>query len=126
VADTLAELGYEVDEGFATVVGNPDRMRMVRADWQAHAVQIVVDGDEVRTAVIRLEDKSGADARREDVEREQQWCDDQDRLRDALGESGLHVIERTLVPPGERVLPVAKAVGRAQTKNDQASREHTR
>lgn len=112
VADTLAALGYEIDGGFTTVTGHPDRMRLVRPDWSAHAVQVVVDGEEVRTAVIRLADKAGADARREDVEREEQWCADQERLQEVLGESGLHVVERTLVPPGERVLPVAKRVER--------------
>lgn len=110
VTDTLAALGYEVDTGFATVT--PDRMRLVRSDWSAHAVQVVVAGEQVRTAVIRLADKAGEDARREDVEREEQWCDDQERLREALNESGLQVVQLSLTPPGERVLPVAKPADR--------------
>ncbi|WP_410597388.1 hypothetical protein [Amycolatopsis sp. lyj-23] len=108
VADTLAGLGYTVDEGFATVTGNPDRLRLVRPEWQQHAVQLVIDEDQVRAAVIRLEDRAGADARREDAEREEQWCGDLEKLRTALGGSGMHVVERRLVPPGERVVPVAK------------------
>lgn len=108
VAETLAELGYEVDHGFATIVGNPDRMRLVRPDWRGHAVQVVVNGDEVRAAVVRLEDRAGADARREDTEREEQWCGDLVALRDALDGSGVTVVERRLVPPGERAVPVVK------------------
>lgn len=128
VADTLAGLGYQVDEGFATVTASPDRMRLVRQDWNGHhAVQVVVDGDEVRAAVIRLEDKVGSDARREDVEREEQWCDDLVKLRATLGESGLHVVERTLVPPGERrVLPVAKGADKQDDRRKPAAKEQTR
>lgn len=103
VADTLGELGYEVDQGFATVTGNPDRMRLVRPDWDGHAVQVVVDGDEVKAAVVRLADRTGADARREDVEREEQWCGDLAKLRVALDGSGVDVVERHIVPPGERI-----------------------
>jgi hypothetical protein len=125
VAETLAGLGYQVDEGFATVTGTPDRMRLVRPDWHGHAVQVVVDGEAVRAAVIRLEDKSGADARREDVEREEQWCEDLEKLRAALDRSGMHVVERSLVPPGERVLPVAKSSERTPVQQ-QAERERNR
>lgn len=138
VADTLAGLGYDVDEGFATerslrsessarVTGTPDRMRLVRRDWTGHAVQVVVAGDEVRAAVIRLEDKQGDDARREDIEREKQWCDDLEKLRSALDDGGVRVVERALVPPGERpALPVAKSVDRAATAEKPAARERER
>ncbi|WP_103350736.1 hypothetical protein [Amycolatopsis sp. CA-128772] len=123
VADTLAGQGYTVDEGFSTVTGHPDRLRLVRRDWQQHAVQLVINEDEVRAAVIRLEDRPGADARREDVEREEQWCDDLGKLRTALDGSGLHVVERHLVPPGERVVPVAK---RAEPAHPVSTREQRR
>jgi hypothetical protein len=126
VADTLAGLGYTVDEGFATVTGNPDRLRLVRPEWQQHAVQLVIKEDEVRAAVIRLEDRAGADARREDAEREEQWCGDLEKLRTALDGSGMHVVERHLVPPGERVVPVAKRLQPAARKENRAQRERER
>ncbi|MEV6829507.1 hypothetical protein [Amycolatopsis sp. NPDC051102] len=126
VADTLADLGYTVDEGFSTVTGNPDRLRLVRPDWQQHAVQLVINQDEVRAAVIRLEDRPGADARREDAEREEEWCDDLAKLRTALDGSGMHVVERHLVPPGERVVPVAKRAGRPVPAREQRRRERDR
>jgi hypothetical protein len=124
VASTLAELGYEVDEGFATVTGNPDRMRLSHLGWDGHAVQVVVDGDEVKAAVVRLENRSGADARREDVEREQEWCGDLEKLRAALAGAGVRVAQRRLVPPGDRVPPVVK---RRVTPGieQQQSRKHT-
>lgn len=126
VADTLAGLGYTVDEGFATVTGNPDRLRLVRPDWQRHAVQLVINQDEVRAAVIRLEDRPGADARREDAEREEEWCDDLAKLRTALDGSGMHVAERHLVPPGERVVPVAKRIARRDDEREQIRQERNR
>ncbi|WP_328618146.1 hypothetical protein OHS18_20575 [Amycolatopsis sp. NBC_00355] len=126
VADTLAGLGYTVDEGFATVTGNPDRLRLVRPDWNQHAVQLVINDEEVRAAVIRLEDRPGADARREDAEREEEWCGDLDKLRTALDGSGMHVVERHLVPPGERVVPVAKRSERPAPARRQIRREHDR
>lgn len=123
VADTLAELGYEVDQEFATVVGSPDRMRLVRPDWNGHAVQVVVDSDEVRAAVVRLEDRPGTDARREDVEREEQWCEDLVVLRAALDGSGVRVVERRLVAPGERVVPVVKRRSSTDPRTDTVARE---
>jgi hypothetical protein len=118
VADTLAGLGYEVESGFATVTGNPDRMRVVRPEWKGHAVQVVVGGDEVRAAVIRLEDKVGADARHEDIERERQWCQDLERVRSTLDGLGLRIAERSLTPPGERILPVAKSSARPAARQN--------
>jgi hypothetical protein len=126
VADTLAGLGYRVDEGFATVTGNPDRMRLVHPDWHQHAVQLVLGEDEVRAAVIRLEDRVGTDARREDAEREEQWCGDLAKLRTALDGSGMQVVERRLVPPGERVVPVAKRLDRAVPERERLRQERDR
>jgi len=122
VADTLASLGYQPDPGFATVTGNPDRMRLTHKDWTEHAVQVVVDGDQVRAAVIRLADRSGVDARREDVEREEQWCGDLEKLRTALDESGLRVVEQSLTPPGERVMPVVRRRDDRDPGQEQARR----
>lgn len=108
VSDALAGLGYEVDEGFATVTGNPDRMRLRHPEWHDHAVQVVVAGDQVRAAVVRLVDHGGDDARRQDVEREEQWCQDLTKLRTALDGAGVDVEQRHLVPPGERIPPLVK------------------
>jgi len=104
VADTLTDLGYEVEENPAAA----DRLRLTRPDWSGHAVQVVVAGDEVRAAVVRLADRTGTDARREDVEREEQWCADLARLRTALDGAGMTVVQRHIVPPGERIPPLVK------------------
>jgi len=123
VSGTLAELGYQVDEGFATVTGNPDRMRLVRADWDGHAVQVVVDGDEVRAAVVRTPARTRHDARREDVEREEQWCRDLEKLRADLDGAGVQLVERRLVAPGERVPPVVNRRGTPAVDRRQQRRE---
>jgi len=89
-------------------------------------VQVVVGGDEVRAAVIRLEDKVGADARHEDIERERQWCQDLERVRSTLDGLGLRIAERSLTPPGERILPVAKRSARPAAARQNIERERNR
>ena len=125
VTSTLADLGYQVDEGFATVSGSPDRMRLVRSEWDGHAVQVVVLDDEVRAAVVRLEDRSGVDARREDVEREQQWCGDLEKLQGAMTQAGVRVVPRKLVPPGERLPSVVKKRPKTDVVVQHRTRDHT-
>lgn len=122
VTETLASLGYELDEGFSTVT--KDRIRLVRPDWSGHAVQVVVHDEEVKAAVIRLEDRTGSDARREDVEREEQWCGDLEKLEVALADAGVRVVKRRLTPPGDRTPPVLRR--RTPRENERATSRERR
>lgn len=107
LARGLTELGYQVDQRFDTFTGGGARLRLVRDQWPEHAVSMVVDGDELRTMVVRTEGAEGDDAARLDVEREQQWCADFEELRDRLADDGLRVELHRLTPPGQRRMPLA-------------------
>lgn len=122
VVDSLDELGYRIDEGYAT---SGERVRLVREDWPEHAVQLVVERDQVRDAVIRRSARTGTDARREDFEHEQQWCTDKETLVSVLDRHGLAMDRTELAAPGERHLPVVAAADddRRSTQDTKTSRE---
>jgi hypothetical protein len=105
----LEALGYSVDPAFTTHVGDGERLRLVRDDWTEHAVGVVLDGDELRTSVLRTAARDGDDAVRVDAEREQEWCAAFDVLRADLADAGLEVEVTHLTHPGERPVPVAAA-----------------
>ncbi|MGQ0777000.1 MAG: hypothetical protein ACT4NY_21720 [Pseudonocardiales bacterium] len=103
----LEKLGYAVEPGFDTFTGHGARLRLVRDQWQEHAVSVVLDGGEVRAMVVRTESAEGDDAERLDVEREQQWCADFEELRDHVAGDGLRLNVQRLIEPGGRHVPVA-------------------
>lgn len=103
----LEQLGYDVDQGFDTFTAQGARLRLSRGQWPEHAVSVVVDGEQVRTMVVRTEAGEGDDAERLDAEREEQWCADFDELRDQLADDGLRLDVQRLVPAGQRHVPVA-------------------
>ena len=122
--EALEALGYTVDPGFTTHVGDGERLRLVRDDWSEHAVGVVLDGDELRTSVLRTAARNGDDALRVDAEREEQWCEAFDVLRAELAGAGLEVEVTHLTHPGERPVPVAgRAAGR---RDDRAARDRSR
>lgn len=103
----LEQLGYDVDQGFDTFTAQGARLRLSRDQWPEHAVSVVVDGESVRTMVVRTESGEGDDAERLDAEREEQWCADFDELREQLVGDGLRLDVQRLVPAGQRHVPVA-------------------
>lgn len=121
--EALQALGYTVDPAFTTQVGDLDRLRLVRDDWTEHAVGVVLDGDELRTSVIRTAARDGADAVRVDAEREEQWCEAFDVLRTELADAGLEVEVTHLTHPGERPVPIA---ARAPARRAERAQELTR
>lgn len=123
VVDSLDSLGYRVDDEYAAGTTSAQRVRLVRDDWPEHAVQLVVDRDQVRDAVIRRSTRTGTDARREDFEHEQQWCSDKENLVSILDDHGLRMDRTELVAPGERQLPVAARADHRSTQDKQATRE---
>jgi hypothetical protein len=117
----LEQLGYDVDQGFDTFTAQGARLRLSRDQWPEHAVSVVVDGERVRTMVVRTESGEGDDAERLDAEREEQWCADFEDLRDQLAGDGLHLDVHRLVPAGERHVPVA-----SRRRSTAGQREHRR
>jgi hypothetical protein len=109
VTESLAELGYTVDEGFQTAVVKDGVLQVTRGDWNAHGVRMFFDGDkqELRAAVVRTQD-GGRDATRVDTERESQWCAAQEKLKDMLAAKAITFEVRSLTEPGSRPVPVMR------------------
>ncbi|GAB3430847.1 hypothetical protein [Actinophytocola sediminis] len=120
MTDSLDALGYQLDTDYSTTV---QRVRLVRPDWPEHAVQLVLDGDQVRDAVIRRTASAGTNARREDYEHEQQWCADKETLQSIMDDHGLRMDRTELAEPGERLLPVATRAHRPATADRPETRE---
>lgn len=110
VTESLAELGYAVDEGFQTAVVKDGLLQVTRGEWHAHGVRLVLDDEkqELRAAVVRTQDGTGWDANRVDAERETQWCAVQEKLKDMLAARNISYEVRSLTPPGLRRVPVIR------------------
>ena len=110
VTESLAELGYAVDEGFQTAVVKDGLLQVTRGEWHAHGVRLVLDDEkqELRAAVVRTQDGTGWDANRVDAERETQWCAVQEKLKDMLAARNISYEVRSLTPPGSRRVPVIR------------------
>jgi hypothetical protein len=111
VTEALAELGYDVEEGFQTAVPQNGRLQIRRSEWSAHGVRMILDESkqELRAVVVRTEADTGWDQSRVDVEREQQWCADLDRLAEGLAAKGISYQVRTRSEVGAKALPVVAA-----------------
>jgi hypothetical protein len=110
VTESLAELGYAVDEGFQTVVVKDGLLQVTRGEWDAHGVRLMLDDEkqELRAAVVRTQDSTGWDANRVDSEREAQWCAVQEKLKVMLAARNISYEVRSLSPPGSRRVPVIR------------------
>ena len=111
VTESLAELGYAVDEGFQTAVVKDGVLQVTRGEWDAHGVRMVLDEEkqELRAAVVRTRDGTGWDAARVDAEREAQWCAVQEKLKAMLAAKNITYEVRSLTEPGSRRVPVVRA-----------------
>ena len=111
VTESLAELGYAVDEGFQTAVVKDGILQVSRSEWDAHGVRMVLDEEsqELRAAVVRTQDDTGWDAARVDAERESQWCAIQEKLKVMLAARNITYEVRSLTKPGSRRVPVVRA-----------------
>ena len=111
VTESLAELGYAVDEGFQTAVVKDGILQVSRSEWDAHGVRMVLDEEnqELRAAVVRTQDDTGWDAARVDAERETQWCAIQEKLKFMLAARNVTYEVRSLTKPGSRRVPVVRA-----------------
>ncbi|WP_037673023.1 hypothetical protein [Streptomyces globisporus] len=111
VTDALADLGYQVGEGFETLTAADGALRLSRSEWPEHAVNLAIDrqGGQMRTAVVRTAAGHGDDDAHIDVEREEQWCRDFHELRGRLAQAGLKTDVQVAVPPGQVPVPLVVA-----------------
>ncbi len=101
-AQCLAELGYEVDEGFETVApGRPEYVS--RPDWQGYAVQVrtlPATGD----IIFNVVRSQGVPSTARDTQIETAWCEDFRAARVRAGQLGVSIDLKEHVPAG--VVPV--------------------
>ncbi|TMR03697.1 hypothetical protein ETD83_10255 [Actinomadura soli] len=118
------DLGFEVSADVTTLTGGNGRLELSRDDWPEHAVALVLDDGELRSMVFRTEHRDGQDARRVDREREQDWCDSFEEVRERLAVNGVQVGTRMELRPGERDrVPVTKAAAPARSRPRPKARE---
>lgn len=114
VTESLAELGYVVDEGFQTAFPHGGALHVRRNGWAAHGVRVLLDeqAGELRAVVVRTESGTGWDGSRVDTEREKQWCADLERLADNLAAKGIRYDIRSRTDPGTRAVPLVTTPSR--------------
>lgn len=123
VVSALEEMGYVVDEDFATLHAEQGRLRVARDGWSEHAVGLNLDERGLRSQLVRTQERNGADATAVDVEREQEWCSSVGRLADVLGAQGIETEARGLVEPGLTSVPVVAAPRRAGNRVGELRRD---
>jgi len=111
VAESLAELGYAADEGFQTVVPRNGVLQVTRSEWNAHGVRMVYDGEQNKllTALVRTKAEDRWDSAALDAEREKAWCAAQEKLKELLAAKSITLEVRSLIPPGQRRVPLVQA-----------------
>lgn len=118
VLDSLAELGYEVEEGLETGLVQGGKLVMRKTDEDEYAVELVVNNDcsIVQTAVIRyaanLERSPYQHLR--DREREETWCRDYANWQQRLKDQGWNTAFKLKIPAGQQ--PVKVVVDKAKIK----------
>jgi hypothetical protein len=123
VLDSLAELGYEVEEGLETGLVQGGKLVMRRAAEDEYAVELVVNNDcsLVQTAVIRyaanLERSPYQHVR--DREREETWCRDYAKWQQRLKDQGWNTAFKLKIPAGQQ--PVKVVVDKTKIKATRSS-----
>lgn len=104
LADALVELGYEVGPDFLTDVSAHDGAFAHRADWSDHAVHVRLQPERVAIQVVREGDPregSTQAQRQQDIEVEQEFCPDLDKMLDVADERGVEIQLTSRIEPGE-------------------------
>jgi len=111
VTESLAELGYAIDEGFQTAVARNGLLQVTRSEWNAHGVRMVYDGEQNKllTALVRTKAEDRWDSAALDAEREKAWCAAQEKLKELLAAKSITLEVRSLIPPGQRRVPLVQA-----------------
>ncbi|GAA4609025.1 hypothetical protein BJY16_007128 [Actinoplanes octamycinicus] len=124
----LADLGYQVAEGFETRLAGDGVAYAGMSDGRGYGVKVLLDRDNpvVRTQVVRARSNHAGAA--DDAGAERKFCDDYDVLLRAMRKEGVQVAEVARQAPGTRpVQAVADEVipaGTAQ-RSTQQQRERT-
>ncbi|MCD2187852.1 hypothetical protein [Actinomycetospora soli] len=124
VVDALEDMGYVVDQDFATVHGAAGRLRVAKDGWSEHAVGLNLEENGLRSQLLRTRERAGADACALDVEREREWCSSVERLAEMLDAEGIATETRGLVEPGLTAVPVVPAATSRRRDHRAEERRH--
>ena len=128
VLASLAELGYEVQEGLQTGLVQGGKLVMRKADEDEYAVELVVNNDYslLQTAVIRyaanLERSPYQHLR--DREREETWCRDYAKWQQRLKDQGWNTAFKLRIPAGQQ--PVKVVLDKAKIQGTRSSAQKQR
>lgn len=116
VLESLAALGYEVEEGsMQTALVQAGKVFIRKPGEQDYAVELVANTDFsiVQTAMVRFADTAemGEQQRLRDKEREESWCGDHALLREALDRAGVASPFKMKLAPGQHPVRVVKNAG---------------
>jgi hypothetical protein len=111
VTESLAALGYAVDEGFQTAVARNGILQVTHGESRAHGVRLALDDEkgELRAVVVRTEEDASWDAPRRDERAEEQWCGAQEELIKKLAAKNITMEVRSLTKPGTRRVHVVRS-----------------
>ena len=111
VLESLAALGYEVEEGsMQTALVQAGKVFIRKPGEQDYAVELVANTDFsiFQTAMVRFADtdEMGEQQRLRDKEREETWCGDHALLREALDRAGMASQFKMKLAPGQHPVRV--------------------
>jgi hypothetical protein len=113
VLDSLAELGYEVQDGLETGIVEGGRLVIRKPHEPEYGVELSINDDSslVQTALVRYaaDQVSSADQLDRDRKREDAWCGEYSQWKDQLRKYGWETTFRLKIPAGEH--PVKLIVG---------------
>lgn len=131
ILDSLAELGYETNEGMETALVQAGKLVVRKPGETDYAVEVVANSDlsMLQTAMVRYADSEELteQQRLRDHEREDEWCADHARIREKMGARGLTAKFKMQMPAGSHPVRVVKRdqatpAARATAKPGQAKR----
>jgi hypothetical protein len=101
LTESLADLGYAVDEESQAQIPVDGSLHVVHESWTAHGVRLRFDDADGQTPTLMVLAVGGSDqdAEQLDRERETQWCVTLDHLRERLAQRGISSQVNSLVAP---------------------------
>lgn len=127
-AEAFRQLGYEVEEGFETLVVDQGVAHATKPGWDGYAVRWRVRDDEMRFHVVgersRVATAAGVSVR--DQEIQQALCDDLPDFREGVHHAGIELSVDELHAPGEVPVQEVDALPWSRAADVEQRRERSR
>ncbi|MFN0156345.1 MAG: hypothetical protein ACKVUT_18370 [Gaiella sp.] len=124
-AETLENLGYVVEEGFASALIGTGAAIATRPEWDGYGVRVRMDAGSghLRTHLVRDATQPSTAARELAVEKE--LCSDGERFRERMAGAGVELAEPIIEPPGA-VRPATVQLGNLAFTDGQKTKTRQR